>query len=96
VPGITWFTNLDHKKRYRPLPLYEDYTPEKHPRYDNYDAVEVSRMKDFPAEYRGQLGVPITVFGFDFRPLYDIVECALNLRVAGKNKYLRIIIKRKT
>ena len=30
------------------------------PKYDNYDAIEVSRVKDIPKDYKGAMGVPIT------------------------------------
>ena len=59
VPSI-WFTNLDHKKRHEELILYRNYTPEDYPRYDNYDAIEVSKTCDIPADYDGVMGVPIT------------------------------------
>ena len=32
----------------------------KYPKYDNYDAIEVSRVKDIPQDYYGAMGVPIT------------------------------------
>ncbi len=46
--NITWFTNLSHKKRHEKMILYRRYTPEGYPKYDNYDAIEVSRVKDIP------------------------------------------------
>ncbi len=55
-----WFTNLDISKRHEDLLLYKNYTPDEYPNYDNYDAIEVSRTKDIPADYDGAMGVPIT------------------------------------
>lgn len=55
-----WFTNLDIAKRHEELPLYEKYTPKKFPKYDNYDAIEVTRYKEIPADYEGVMGVPVT------------------------------------
>jgi hypothetical protein len=60
VATSCWFTNLDVAKHKEFLPLYKEYTPEEYPRYDNYDAIEVSRYKDIPADYDGVMGVPIT------------------------------------
>ena len=34
--------------------------PELYPHYDNYDAIEVSKTSDIPADYFGVMGVPIT------------------------------------
>ncbi|MFI7783569.1 hypothetical protein EN46_07270, partial [Citrobacter amalonaticus] len=58
--SIMWFTNLDHKKRHEELILFKKYTPEEYPAYDNYDAIEVSKVADIPADYDGVMGVPIT------------------------------------
>ena len=60
VSGVTWFTNLDISKRHEDLILYKTYSPEEYPSYDNYDAIEVSKTKDIPADYYGAMGVPIT------------------------------------
>lgn len=60
VSGVTWFTNLDHDKRHEELLLYKSYSPEAYPKYDNYDAIEVSKTKDIPIDYEGAMGVPIT------------------------------------
>jgi len=58
--SIMWYTNLDTKKRHEELILYRNYTPEKYPMYDNYDAIEVSRYTDIPIDYDGVMGVPVT------------------------------------
>ena len=58
--SIMWFTNLDTTKRHEKLNLYKKYTPEKYPKYDNYDAIEVSRYLEIPMDYEGAMGVPIT------------------------------------
>lgn len=62
VMGVIWYTNLDIKKRHEDLLLYRRYAddPSKYPKYDNYDAIEVSKVKDIPEDYWGVMGVPIT------------------------------------
>ena len=60
VKGVRWFTNLDFKERHEDLILYKTYNPEEYPNYDNYDAIEVGKTKDIPADYKGAMGVPIT------------------------------------
>lgn len=56
-----WYTNLDHKKSHEPLDLRGMYySSDKYPKYDNYDAIEVSRVSDIPCDYDGIMGVPIT------------------------------------
>lgn len=58
--NITWFTNLDTTKRHEELILYKNYTPEEYPKYDNYNAIEVSKIAEIPIDYDGIMGVPIT------------------------------------
>ncbi len=55
-----WFTNLDHNKRHEDQILYKKYTPEEYPHYDNYDAIEVSKVAHIPKDWDGAMGVPIT------------------------------------
>lgn len=58
--GIRWFTNLEVSKRHENLTLYKKYNPEEYPKYDNYDAIEVSKVAEIPYDYEGAMGVPIT------------------------------------
>lgn len=58
--NIAWFTNLEHSKRHEELILYERYNPEKYPKYDNYDAINVDKVNEIPCDYDGVMGVPIT------------------------------------
>ena len=60
VSGVHWFTNLEINKRHEDLILYKNYTPQEFPKYDNYNAIEVSKTKDIPVDYDGAMGVPIT------------------------------------
>ena len=55
-----WFTNLDIAKRHEKLILWKHYSSEEYPTYDNYDAIEVSKITDLPVDYDGVMGVPIT------------------------------------
>lgn len=55
-----WFTNLDVSYRNRFLMLDEEYDPERYPKYDNYDAIEVGFTNQIPYNYDGVMGVPIT------------------------------------
>ncbi len=74
--NIAWFTNLDHKKRHEELILYKKYTPEEYPKYDNYDAINVDKVKEIPYDYDGVMGVPIT-FLDKFNPeQFEIVGCS--------------------
>ena len=58
--NVNWFTNLQHAKRNEPLKLTLSYDPLIHVMYDNYNIINVNRVKDIPADYKGVMGVPIS------------------------------------
>lgn len=100
VPAISWFTNLEHSKRNDEIILYKKYTSEEFPKYDNYDAIEVSRVCEIPKDYNGVMGVPITFLGKYNPSQFEIVKFRKgdddkDLCVNGKCPYFRILIKRK-
>jgi hypothetical protein len=72
-----WFTNLDILKRHEPITLYKKYTPEEFLKYDNYNAIEVSKLAEIPQNYIGIMGVPITFLDkynpdqFEILGIYD-------------------------
>ncbi len=87
-----WFTNMDNAKRHQELILYRTFEQSAYPQYDNYQAVEVSRVNDIPGDYAGVMGVPITfldkynpdqfeIMGSD----YDVKTGALQLRTNATN-----------
>jgi len=61
-----WFTNLDHGRRHKPLPLMTEAdiikfsTKKSFKKYDNYNAIEVSSVKSIPSDCNGVMGVPIS------------------------------------
>lgn len=58
--NVCWYTNLDITKRHEDLILHKKYNENDYPQYDNYNAIEVSKLADIPCDYYGNLGVPIT------------------------------------
>jgi len=102
VKGVRWFTNLDHSRRHEEIILYKRYTPEEYPKYDNYDAIEVSTVKEIPMDYDGVMGVPITFLDKYSPDQFDIIgnEYTLNIAkgrvyVRGKRLYSRVFIRKK-
>ena len=51
VPAVAWFTNLEHNKRNEELILYKHYNPTEYPKYENYNAIEVSKVAEIPMDY---------------------------------------------
>lgn len=63
IMGVIWYSNLDNEKRNEDLVLFRKYkgNEDAYPKYDNYDAINVDRVKDIPMDYTdGVMGVPIT------------------------------------
>lgn len=105
-----WFTNLDHDKRHEELILYKRYTPEEYPRYDNYDAIEVSKVAEIPCDFDGAMGVPITFLDKHNPEQFEIIGCSYSygepigyfyggqdysVTINGIHKYKRLFIKRR-
>lgn len=61
VWGLRWYTNLDINKRHEDLILYKKYSPAEFPKYDNYNAINVDKVKDIPCDYAHAIGVPISL-----------------------------------
>ena len=111
--NVNWFTNLDIAKRHEELILYKTYegNEKEYPKYDNYDAIEVSKTKEIPMDYQGAMGVPITFMDKYNPEQFEIIGMAedngkgfsgglwdgKNVRcvIHGKNKFKRIFIKNK-
>lgn len=100
-----WFTNLDTTKRHENLIMYKKYTPEEYPKYDNYDAIEVSKVSEIPEDYFGVMGVPITFLDkynpeqFEIKGIDRYVEdnpyYGKRFTINKKEIYARVLIRRK-
>ncbi|RAN79346.1 DNA methyltransferase [Bacillus sp. SRB_336] len=74
VPGVQWFTNMEHGRRHEPMQLMTmadnlKYNKKliksleggtEYQEYDNFDAIEVPATDAIPSDYAGVMGVPIT------------------------------------
>ena len=71
VPGVHWFTNVDHGRRHEPLPLmtmedniiyskHKEVKGKQYVHYENYDAIDVPYTDAIPSDYEGLMGVPIS------------------------------------
>ena len=71
VPGVHWFTNLEHGLRHEPLKLmsmkdnmrygrHNIIRERGYIRYENYDAIDVPYSDAIPDDYDGIMGVPLT------------------------------------
>ena len=106
-----WLTNIDIPKRHEDLPIFKPYNPAEYQVFDNYDAINVNKLTDIPADYDGVMGVPITLFHKHNPEQFEIIGLlAGNIRglagipskigkdgpyINGKLKFGRILVRNK-
>lgn len=111
VPGVCWFSNIEHGKRHEPLPLMTMADNKRfnkkiqkselaYQQYDNYDAIEVPFTNAIPQDFKGNMGVPISFLDKYNPEQFDIIKFRKgndekDLSVNGKCPYFRILIKHK-
>ncbi len=84
VQGVRWFTNLDHGRLHEKIPLMTEAdvvkfsTKKPFIKYDNYDAIEVSFVKNIPSDYGGLMGVPISIMDKHNPEQFEIVGMCEN------------------
>jgi hypothetical protein len=86
VQGVRWFTNLDHGRRHQPLSLMTEAevikfaTKKPFDKYDNYNAIEVSLVKNIPSDYDGIMGVPMSIFDKYSPEQFEILGSDYNVK----------------
>ena len=97
--NVKWYTNLEHSYLPNGVWLEETYSPENYPKYDNYDAIEVSQYKEMPKDYDGLMGVPVS-FITHFNPrqfeLIDVLAKPSQTSIDGESRFARLIVKAKS
>ena len=111
-----WLTNIEHGRRHQPLHLmtmadnlkfskHKSIREQGYPKYDNFDAIEVSYTDAIPKDYDGIMGVPITFldkynpdqfeivgeFNHGKDGDFDLAAPTIN----GKSIYKRVAIRKK-
>ncbi|WP_461487608.1 DNA (cytosine-5-)-methyltransferase [Phascolarctobacterium succinatutens] len=104
IGNAMWLTNLDTKRRHQKLVLTQQYDPERYPKYDNFDGINVSKVTDIPMDYDGIMGVPITYLKYHNEMQFEIVGEAnhgsdnefdlFKPKIQGKELFKRILIRR--
>ncbi len=100
-----WLTNLDIDKRYKKLDLTKRYNPLEYPKFDTYDAINVTRVIDIPMDYSGIMAVPITIINKYNSEQFELIGEAnhgsdnefdlFKPLINGKYLFKRILIKNK-
>ena len=91
VPGVCWFTNIEHGRRHQPLALMTMADNLKFSRHKeirgkssyehciNYDAIEVPFTDAIPSDYDGTMGVPISFLDKYCPEQFEILGIGLEL-----------------
>ncbi len=100
VVKTMWFTNVDHGRRYKPMrelmteqDVIKFQTGEPFVKYDNYNAIEVSKIKHIPSDYDGIMGVPVSFLSQHCKDQFEIVGSNRGVNqdpngVYGKSSYI--------
>lgn len=95
VAGTIWFTNIDHGRRHKPLPLMSEVdivkfvTKAPFEKYENYDAIEIPKVKQIPSDYDGIMGVPISFLSKHSPEQFEIIwQASGNTRASAPKDIL--------
>ncbi len=94
---VLWYTNLEltkHKEIIEEGDLFRNYNKDDYPKYDNYDAINVNKVKEIPKDYYGVMGVPITYITKHNDKLFKMVVLTTP-KLNYKTLYKRVFIQRK-
>ena len=86
VSTAAWYTNMEHGRRHKPIPLMtmaDNIKYSKHKeikdigyvKYDNYDVLEVPFTDAIPADYDGIMGVPVSFMDKYCPEQFEILGC---------------------
>ena len=102
--NVCWFTNMQTSKRIEELVCTKSFSIADYAEYDNYEAIEVSRVANIPKDYSGVMGVPITFIDKYNPEQFEILSCSAfsdpeffgcgALYVDGRKTYARVLVKR--
>ena len=102
VPGVCWFTNIDHGRRHQPLPLMsmsDNLKFSKHKeikgktsydQYENYDGIDIPFTDAIPNDFEGVMGVPITFLDKYSPEQFEIIwQASGNTRASAPKEILQ-------
>ena len=81
VSSLFW-TNLNYDFEKQFVQLTKTYNSVDYPKYDNYDAIEVSKSKNIPMDYTGLMGVPMSFIYKLNKNQFELVD------IWGDSKFL--------
>lgn len=96
VAGTIWFTNLDHGRRHEPLSLMTKAdiikfsTKKPFETYENYNAIEIPKVRLIPDDYKGIMGVPISFLSKHSPEQFEIIwQASGNTKASAPKEILK-------
>ena len=88
-------TNIADLVPLRQLPKHLRVKTEggEYERYDNYNAIHIRKLSHIPEHCSEVMGVPATIFEYDYENKYEVVGRAGTPTINGKQIFSRILIK---
>ena len=94
IGNVLWFTNIGVEGKYKNVVPHKKYN-EEGTRYDNYDAININKVKDIPTDYEGRMGVPVTFIKKYNPEQFELIEVLkTSVTVNGKTPFKRLVIKK--
>lgn len=88
------FTNIKGLLPLRPFPYHEKTNKAgEYQKYDNYNAIHISRLQYIPRHCSEVMAVPATIFQYDYDDKYEVLGLLKSPKLNGKNKFSRALIK---
>ena len=107
--NICWYTNLKVSKKHKALECHAVYDSTKHLKYDEYDAVNIDKIRDIIAMnsdgsiYDGKMGVPVSIMTRFDKNKFNILGLDAYIsgnknpgnrfKINGRKIYARIVIE---
>jgi hypothetical protein len=78
--NVGWFTNIENNRRNSILELNKEYKLDKtqYPTFLNYEAINVSKVKDIPKDYEGVMAVPLSFIDSYNPNQFKIIGAGMN------------------
>jgi len=92
VSTSCWFTNLEVEKHKENIVLYKKYNQTDYPNYENYEAINISKVQEIPMDYKKEMGVPITFVDKHNPDQFEIIGLGIVGSINfNKNKKMEIL-----
>lgn len=99
VKGINacWYTNIHYDKQYENLLglSMQDNIDNgvNYKKYDDFDAIDISKTAEIPMDYEDVMGVPISFIDKYNPKQFELIQMLKKVHIDGKVPYARILIR---